>query len=230
MSNSECWYKHVCEDYYGADTEKGNTEDCRTHCAKYLTMNFLMENSGIPESKRKPLPLQPEACDLEAFRRLAEIKDNIDEFVEAGKNLYITSSQVGNGKTTWSLKLMMKYFEKTWQYNAFEPTARIIHVPTFLMKCKDFKTVDNEFEKLKRQIFDLDLVVWDDIAGTHITNYDYSQLLIILDNREFNGRANIFTGNLTSREDIERALGAKLVSRIWNNNTEVIEFFGGERR
>lgn len=230
MKSSDCWYKEVCDDYFEQDLANGYTNDCRNYCAKYITMTYLMENSGIPVNKRKPIVLQPEKCDLEAFRRLAEIKDSIDTFVAEGKNLYITSSRVGNSKTSWSLKLMMKYFEKTWQDNEFRPTARIVHVPTFLLKCKDFKTVDPEFEKIKRQLLDMELVVWDDVAGTNMSDYDYSQLLVILDSREFNGLSNIFTGNLTSREDIEEALGAKLASRMWNSNTEVIEFFGSERR
>ena len=226
MSSSECWYKNVCSDFWEVDAD----QDCRMHCAKYIKMSYLMENSGIPVNKRKPLLLQPEVCDYEAFKRLAEIKDNIDIFVEEGKSLYITSAHVGNGKTSWSLKLLMKYFEKTWEFNTFKPTARIIHVPTFLLKCKDFKNDDPEFEEIKRQLLTLDLVVWDDIAGASMTQYDYSQLLAVLDARDFNGLSNIFTGNLVNREDLEKAVGAKIASRMWNSNTEVVEFKGSERR
>lgn len=221
MCNSECWYAEVCTNY---------KEGCEKTCPRYIEMKFLMDNSNIPKSKQKPLALYPSECDLGAFQRLAEIKDNIVDFVDNGRNLYITSRTVGNGKTSWALKLLMKYFEEVWEGNGLEPRGCIVHVPTFLLKCKDFKNTDEEFEKLKRLVLDVDLVVWDDIAGMTMSNYDYSQLLVCLDAREFKGLANIFTGNLTSREDLSNALGARITSRVWNSNTEVIEFFGGERR
>lgn len=221
MCSSECWYKDVCDGY---------KEGCDRLCVQYKEMKFLMEHSNIPKNKQKPLILSPYQCDYEAFCRLEDIKNNIVEFVEEGRNLYITSSIVGNGKTSWSLKLLMKYFEEVWDGNGYQPRGVIIHVPTFLAKCKDFKTTDYEFEELKRLVLDIDLVVWDDIAGVTMSNYDYSQLLVCLDAREFKGLANIFTGNISDRDSLLNALGAKITSRIWNNNTEVIEFFGGERR
>lgn len=222
MCNSDlCWYKDVCEEY---------GEDCTKHCARYIEMKFLMEHSNIPKNKQKPIVLQPYSCDYNAFCRLADIKDNIVQFVEEGKNLYITSSTVGNGKTSWALKLLMKYFEEIWDGNGLVPRGVIVHVPTFLAKCKDFKAVDQEFEELKRLVLDVDLVVWDDIAGVSMSSYDYSQLLVCLDAREFKGLSNIFTGNITSRERLLDALGAKITSRVWNSGTEVVEFFGGERR
>lgn len=221
MCNSDCWYRDVCDDY---------TDGCEKKCARYIEMKFLMEHSNIPKNKQKPIPLTPFECDYGAFLRLSDIKDNIVGFVEDGKNLYITSSIVGNGKTSWALKLLMKYFEEVWDGNGFQVRGMIVHVPTFLTKCKDFKTTDPDFEEMKKQLLDVDLVVWDDIAGVAMSSYDYSQLLVCLDAREFKGLSNIFTGNITDRDKLVDALGAKMTSRVWNSNTEVIEFFGGERR
>ena len=221
MCSSECWYSEVCSEY---------KEGCEKLCTRYAEMKFLMDNSNIPKNKQRPLSLYPSECDLEAFKRLAEIKDNIVDFVEDGKNLYICSNVVGNGKTSWSLKLLMKYFDEVWDGNGFVPRGVIVHIPTFLIKCKDFKTEDSEFEELKKLLLDVDLVVWDDIAGVTMSNYDYSQLLVYLDAREFRGLSNIFTSNITNRDTLINALGSKITSRVWNSNTEVIEFKGGERR
>ena len=217
----KCWYRGVCSSV---------SDTCEKFCPKYIEMRYLMDSSNIPRNKQKPIVLMPSQCDVKAFDRLASIKDNIVDFVEQGKNLYITSSTVGNGKTSWSLKLLMKYFEEIWEGNGLEPRGLIVHVPTFLLKCKDFKTEDEAFTNLKKLALSVDLVVWDDIGGVTMSSYDYSQLLAYLDAREFGGLSNIFTGNITSRSDLEQALGAKITSRIWNSNTEVIEFFGGERR
>ena len=221
MCSSDCWYQEVCSNF---------GEHCERLCGRYAEMKFLMEHSGIPKNKQKPIALTPFEVDYAAFSRLAEIKDSIVDFVQSGKNLYITSSVVGNGKTSWSLKLLMKYFDSVWDGNGFRVRGMIIHVPTFLAKCKDFKTTDPEFEQTKKQLLSVDLVVWDDIAGVTMSNYDYSQLLVCLDAREFKGLSNIFTGNITDRDDLVRSLGAKMTSRIWNNNTEIIQFFGSEQR
>jgi DNA replication protein DnaC len=193
-------------------------------------MKYLMDNSNIPKNKQKPIALYPSECDLEAFQRLAEIKDNIVDFVEEGKNLYICSSINGNGKSSWSLKLLMKYFDQVWDGNGFVARGVIIHVPTFFIKCKDFKNDDEEFEELKKRLLEVDLVVWDDIAGVAMSNYDYSQLLVYLDAREFNGLSNIYTSNITNRATLANALGEKITSRVWNSNTEIVEFKGGDRR
>ena len=103
-------------------------------------------------------------------------------------------------------------------------------MPTFLLKCKDFKNSDPEFEELKKLLLDVDLVVWDDIASTSTTEYDITQLLMYIDARSFSEKSNIYTGNIVDRNTMEKMLGAKLVSRIWGSNTEIIEFKGGERR
>lgn len=221
MCNSECWYREICDDI---------REGCEKVCPKYIEMRFLMDNSGIPKNKQRPLTLTPYECDLEAFQRLAEIKENMIDFVLNGRNLYICSEAVGTGKTSWALKLLMRYFEDVWEGNGCEIRGVIVHVPTFLMKCKDFKTVDEEFEKLKRTLLSVDLVVWDDIGGVTVSGYDYAQLLMYLDARDFNDLANIYTSNLTTREGFANALGAKITSRVWSSKTEVIQFFGEERR
>ena len=219
--NPQCWYSGVCENF---------TDGCEVNCIKYKEMKFLMENSNIPVAKRVPLALYPSSVDKQAFEKLAEIKNDIYDFVHDGKSLYITSSVVGNGKTSWSLKLLMKYFETMLGESGFEPVGVFIHVPTFLLKCKDFRNTDADFEELKRLLLTVDLVVWDDIASTDVSGYDISQLNMYIDNRNMNELSNIYTGNIVDREEMNELLGARLTSRIWNSGTEVIEFKGGERR
>ena len=215
----DCWYHEVCQ----ADVR------CNA-CARFEEMSYLMENSNLPKSKQKPIALDAPQCDVTAYKRLNDIKSNIVDFVQSGSNLYITSHNTGNGKTSWAIKLMLKYFDEVWAGNGFNVRAIFIHVPAFLMKCKDFKTVDSDFEKLRKQLFDVDLVVWDDIASTNLSGYDYSQLLIYIDNRLLSDKANIYTGNCDSREMLDERLGNKLSSRIWSSQTEIITFKGGDQR
>ena len=219
--SDKCWFKGVCDN---------PSNNCTSTCVKFLKMEYMMQNSNIPENKQRPLVLYPSACDLGAFNRLAEIKNDMRDFVWNGRNLYITSRITGNGKSSWAMKLMMRYFDEMSEEDGKEIRGLFIHVPTFLVKLKDFNKIDEDFENLKKLITEVDLVIWDDIAGTNVSNYDYSQLLVYMDSRVLNELSNIYTGNLTSKEDIANALSAKLASRIWNSNTEVIEFYGGDRR
>lgn len=215
---SDCWYNRVCQ------------ETCSNSCIRYLEMKYLMDNSNIPKAKQMPLSLTAPSCDLSSFKRLAEIKSDIVDFVYCGQNLYIASDKTGNGKTSWAIKLMCKYFDEVWAGNGFKPRALFIHVPTFLLKCKDFNNKDAEFEDMKNLLATIDLVVWDDIASTDVSAYDYSQLLMYIDNRLLNSLSNIFTGNYENKERLEKRLGMKLASRIWSDTTEVIIFKGGDMR
>lgn len=219
--NPECWYKGVCEECVGED-----------RCIKYTRMRLMMANSNIPVAKRVPIHLNIPKVDKTAYERLKDIRNNIYNFVYDGKSLYITSEIVGNGKTSSALKLLMGYFDELLDDDRYDdtPVGIFIHVPTLLVKLKDFKTTDYEFEKLKKDLMTADLVVWDDIASTDMSAYDLSQLTVFIDNRIMNELSNIYTGNIISREDMSSALGARLTSRIWNSKTEVVEFHGGDRR
>ena len=214
----DCWYKSVCQ------------KECSNACIRYLEMKHLMENSNIPKAKQIPQTLTAPTCDLEAFKRLAEIKNHIVDFVDCGCNFYIASTITGNGKTSWAIKLMLKYFDSIWAGNGFRTRAIFIHVPSFLLKCKDFSKKDVAFEEMKSLLTSVDLVVWDDIASTDVSAYDYSQLLMYIDSRLLDERSNIFTGNYDDRTALEKRLGMKLASRIWSDTTEVIVFKGGDMR
>lgn len=189
-----------------------------------------MDNSNIPKAKQMPQSLTAPKCDIDAFKFLASIKSEIVDFVDCGENLYIASDKTGNGKTSWAIKLMLKYFDEVWAGNGFKPRALFIHVPTFLLKCKDFNNKDTAFDEMKSLIPTVDLVVWDDIASTDVSAYDYSQLLMYIDNRLLNGLSNIFTGNYADRKTLEKRVGMKLTSRIWSDGTRVVIFEGGDMR
>ena len=213
----DCWYREVC------------TQDCSFSCIRYLEMSYLMENSGIPKSKQKPIDLYPSDEDYDAFVRLAEIKQHIDEFVKDGRNLYITSAKTGNGKTSWAIKLLMKYFDKVWAGNGFNVRGYFIHIPSLLLNLKDFNNPNTDINKIKKNLLTADLVVWDDIASTVVSNYDYSQLLMFIDTRCLNDKANIYTGNLNTKSALNKMLNDKLASRIWELS-EIVELKGKDRR
>lgn len=213
LRTPDCWYKDVC------------TYDFCTNCIRYSEMKYLMENSGLPKNKQKPIPLDG-SQDSKSFRELAKIKDDIVNFTENGESLYIFSENTGNGKTSWAIKLLLKYFDCIWAGNGFRVRGYFQHVPTLFSTLKDFS---KSHEALRNTLATVDLVVWDDIASTKLSDYDAQQLLIIIDQRVSDGLANIYTGNITSKEALTKAVGQRLASRIWNMST-LIEFRGKDRR
>lgn len=209
-----CWYRDVC-----------TRTDC-TNCIRYSEMKYLMDHSGLPKKKQKPIQLDG-SRDARAFKTLAEIKDDIYNFVNNGESLYIFSEFTGNGKTSWAIKLLLKYFDIVWAGNGFRVRGMFVHVPTFLSKLKDF---DNPLLKSYRDnLSNADVIIWDDIASTKLSDYDIQQLLIIIDARVSEGLSNIFTGNITSHEALTKAVGDRLASRIWHTST-LVEFKGKDRR
>lgn len=209
----DCWYRYVC------------TYDNCVNCIRYSEMKYLTENSGLPKKKQIPIQLDG-SCDVKAFQMLSEIKDDIVNFVDNGESLYIFSEYTGNGKTSWAVKLLLKYFDSIWAGNGFRVRGYFQHVPTLFNTLKDFS---KSHEALKNTLETADIVVWDDIASTKLSDYDQQQLLILIDNRVSDGLANIYTGNLTSHEALTKAVGERLASRIWNMST-LVEFIGKDRR
>ena len=213
MRNNQCWYKNVC------------TYDQCVNCIRYSEMKYLMENSGLPKKKQVPIKLDG-GRDKLAFHLLADIKDDMLRFVERGESLYIYSEYTGNGKTSWAIKLLLKYFDTIWAGNGFRVRGYFQHVPMLFNTLKDFS---KSHEVLKSTLEMVDLVVWDDIASTKLSDFDRQQLLTLIDARVSCGLSNIYTGNITTQSALELAVGDRLASRIWNMST-LVEFKGKDRR
>ena len=221
FDKNKCWYTSVCGKY--------GSPECNAGCIRYMEMDFLMQNSGIPRNKQYSVLLTPSKKDVQAFLTLKEIKDDIIAFVENGESVYIYSHNFGNGKTTWAIKLMQKYFDKVWAGNGFRCRGIFIHVPTFLTQIKEgISRKDEDFETLKSRLMTVDLVIWDDIAATKLGDFDHANLLTYIDQRKLNQLSNIYTGNLY-QDELQKALGNRLASRVWNDSTPV-KFVGADRR
>ncbi|MDD3039731.1 hypothetical protein [Bacteroides sp.] len=188
-----------------------------------------MSTSGLPKNRQYKQLLIPPEQDYQAFVELQEIKKGIVGFVEDGHNLYICSKNFGNGKTSWAVKLLQQYFNEIWAGNGFRVRGIFVNVPTFLFKIRDgISNSDHEFETLRARIVGVDVVIWDDIAATKLSDYDHANLLTYIDQRIFAGKANIYTGNLVDNS-IFTALGNRLASRVYNESRR-IELVGIDKR
>lgn len=185
----------------------------------------------ISNTQRRHINLRTDidGTDREQFGLLKSIGDNIEQFVEQGKNLYIYSSNCGNGKTSWALRLVQNYIDSIWYKTDIRCRAMFISVPKFFIMLKDNISTRNEYiAHIKQNVTDCDLVVWDDIGTKVGTEFEIENLLNIIDNRLCNGKSNIYTSNMDPIQLNER-VGDRLYSRIVNLSTNIC-FKGMDKR
>lgn len=216
MKKEDCIFSEVCDN------------ECKSFCLRYSEMKFMLDNSGIPKSKQKFNRLIPSDCDIPAFKLLASFQNNIIKFVDKGCNLYLHSDNCGNGKTTWAIKLLMQYFYEMWAGNGFIKRGLFISVPSFITAHKNNITKANyELMNILDDLLTVDIVVWDDIAVSQLTDYETSILLSYIDQRTLNDKSNIFTGNINP-DTLNEKVGERLSSRILSGY--IVELKGGDNR
>jgi DNA replication protein DnaC len=211
--NEKCWYKDIC-------TTETN---CNESCVRYVEMKYLIDHSGLEEYRAQKFILDPANFndnDKSQLRKISRDIKRIVKFVEEGTNLFIGSENTGNGKTTIATKYLLNYFDKIWNGNGFRIRGLFIHVPTFL---NDLKNWNNPLsQEYLNAVKTTDLVVWDDIAYSKLSDFEYTQLLVYLDARIMGKRANIYTSNVVDENKLAELLGERIVSRIHTNSNKYI--------
>lgn len=219
MTPKDCWYKDVCNQF---------PEHCNTSCVRYLEMEYLCSSSYLPESKWKPETLYP-GMDKNQFLQLKGIKDEIDSFVEEGRNLILYSEYTGNGKTCWAIKLMLSYFNLVWNGNGLK--QRAVFVPTTELLFRNRQNIskkDDTLPDLLDSIKNVDLVVWDDIGSMKMTDFEISFLFGLIDIRLSSSKSNIYTTNALP-DQLPNFVGGRLFSRIYEQSLK-IQFMDTDKR
>jgi DNA replication protein DnaC len=194
-------------------------------------MDSLYSAALMTDSQKKHITLRvdEDGTDLEQFKQLAAIEQDIVNFISSGKNLYLHSANCGNGKSSWSLRLAEAYFNKIWARTEVKCRVLFISVPRFLLALKDAISNKSTYvDYIKDNVLEADLVIWDDIAAKMGSEFELTHLLNIIDNRLALGKSNIYTSNL-NRQQLYNALGERLTSRIANMSID-IELFGADKR
>ncbi len=218
---ANCFLRAIC-----------NGKDCEADfCLRKYKMDSLYSAALMSESQKQHIALKvdEDGTDLEQFKQLAAIEQNIVDFINEGKNLYLHSANCGNGKSSWSIRLAEAYFNKIWARTEVKCRVLFISVPRFLLALKDDITTKNDYVAyIKENVLEADLVIWDDIAAKMGSEFELTHLLNIIDNRLALGKSNIYTSNL-NRQQLYTALGERLTSRIANMSID-IELRGADKR
>lgn len=209
-----------------------NHKDCEAEfCQRKYKMDSLYSAALMTESQKQHITLlvDQDGTDLEQFKQLAAIEQDIVNFINEGKNLYLHSAIPGNGKSSWSLRLAEAYFNKIWARTSGKCRVLFISVPRFLLAIKDNISVKSAYvEYIKENVLEADLVIWDDLASKVGSEFELSHLLSLIDNRLVLGKSNIYTSNL-NKQQLYTAIGERLASRVANMSID-IELFGSDKR
>lgn len=186
--------------------------------------------SFIPKRYLSDIQLEPSNKDLEVFKEIFSIKDNIKQFVKDGNNLFIYSSHVGNGKTSLATKLMREYIHQVSDVYIEYP-ALFINVNDFLNKKKTAisnNDIKAYVDKVEQNILTAKLVIFDDIGVSNISAYDTNLLYYWINYRTDNMLSSIYTSNLTP-DVLKTVIDERIFSRVVNYS-RCLEIKDGDHR
>ncbi len=220
-NKDKCWYRGIC-----------NRDSCgEKFCMRNYKMQWLAKASLLEGNQMYPIQLRLDAdgTDREPYKYLKEIQEDMRCFVENGKNLLIYSNNTGNGKTEWAKKLMLSWLDSIWYSTELTCRGLFISVPTLLrLYVSNINNPSEQFKYIDDNIYNADLIVWDELNSKDYTEYEHNYLLNVINHRISTGKANIFTTNYTL-PIINKKLGSRLGSRIVGGSIKV-EFKGADKR
>lgn len=226
LSNN-CFLHDRCKKF---NNKECNLED-EIFCIKLFKLDYLYNESLLTDQQRKYIALRIDAdgTDRDEFLKLKDIESNIENFIENGESLYIYSSNCGNGKTAWSIRLIQSYFNNIWHKCDLNCKALFINVPRFLLALKDSISNENPYvEHIRKNVLSADIVVWDEIGTKAVTQFEHEHLLSLINARIDSNKSQIFTSNLEP-EELREAVGERLYSRVVNLSN-IIQLKGSDKR
>lgn len=204
----KCLYNNNCA------MEK--TDTCGNSCIRYKEMQFMLNNSLIPANRQLFQKFNVPTVDKDVFAKLEKVSKNSKEYVDRGVNFVLYSENAGNGKTSWAINIMLNYFDSVWAGNGFKERGYFLHVPTFLNKIKQsMSTPDEQLEKIRTNVVNIDLLILDDLGTTAMSNFDIGILESIIDQRSLNGKSTIVTTNRNAKQLAEE-VGGRIADRLCN--------------
>jgi DNA replication protein DnaC len=183
---------------------------------KKVKLDYLYKKALLSEkqSKRIDLALDEDDTDLKEYELLKSIENSVLDFVKEGKNLYIHSTNCGNGKTSWAIRMVQSYFDKIWFKTELKCRALFISVPRYMLAIKDNISEKSDYvEYIKKNVLNADIVIWDEVGTKGLTQFEHENIMSLINARIDAGKTNIYTSNLTDKQLLE-SVGKRLHSRI----------------
>jgi DNA replication protein len=184
----------------------------------------LLVESGVPKKYYVPQKLVRRQVDEQLWNFLEEYRNDVVNKVHSGNNLVITSPIVGNGKTSWAIRLLQRYIAETALDGDLGDKGVFCVCSNMLEIFGDFGYFETsiEFFDYLNRLKNCKLLVIDEIGSGRITPVSYNHFYDLINYRVDNGLTTIYTTNY-SDERIQEVLGERLYSRIYHTAT-VLEF------
>lgn len=220
MQMKNCYAKDYCKGY--------GTSNCTERCDLLWKLNSIYDKSNLPLRYRYNIPLRPEQVDREAFNQLKGFLDNVTDRVASGESLYIYSENTGNGKTTWSSKIMNQFIRKSVVKSTLDNDVLYLNVSLFVEGMRgQYSEYSEEMASLRERAMTCKLLILDDIGAERPSEYVCERLYDLINHRYTNMLSTIYTSNLTPFELGDR-LGARIESRV--RSAIQINLVGSDRR
>lgn len=220
MQMKNCYAKDYCKGY--------TTDKCNERCDLLWKLNSMYDKSNLPLRYRYNIPLRPEQVDREAFIQLKGYLDNVTDRVATGESLYIYSENTGNGKTTWSSKIMNQFIRKSVVKSTLDNDVLYLNVSLFVEGMRgQYSEYSEEMASLRERAMTCKLLILDDIGAERPSEYVCERLYDLINHRYTNMLSTIYTSNLTPFELGDR-LGARIESRV--RSAVQINLVGSDRR
>lgn len=184
----------------------------------------LLVESGVPKKYYVPQKLVRRQVDEQLWNFLEDYRNDVVNKVHNGNNLVITSPTVGNGKTSWAIRLLQRYIAETALDGDLGDKGVFCVCSNMLEIFGDFGYFETsiEFFDYLNRLKNCKLLVIDEIGSGRITPVSYNHFYDLINYRVDNGLTTIYTTNY-SDERIQEVLGERLYSRIYHTAT-VLEF------
>jgi DNA replication protein DnaC len=238
-------------------SKAGNERFCNRLCFPHTRLHGengdggLLAVANIPTkyqtSTIENLPFQAE--NPKAFAIVQRYGQNLVQKVDEGVGLYffgVPSAEnpkgTGTGKTTAATAIIIEYLRQRTMLEA-KKERPIDGTPAFFMKMAKFQNIFNsqfrgskdtteanadKYQSLKLKMMKCDLLVLDDIGLRGTTESLQNEIYEIIDDRDTNERATIFTSNVPL-DQISELLSEQIASRI-EGMCHAIPFGGKDNR
>lgn len=184
--------------------------------------NNLLKQSNLPKTYWKPQTLIARNDDLDAWNYLDDVRNTIVNYVQKGSILVIASENVGNGKTSWAIRLLQRYLAETAADGRIVDKGMFISFSSLLADLGDFNFRDtDEYNTLKKRLMNCELLVLDELGGGKLNSATYPVFYEIINARSLNNLSTVYTTNYND-EYLQDLFGERLYSRIYDSATVVI--------
>lgn len=238
-------------------SKAGNPMFCNHYCYPYTRLHGEDGDGGLIAVANIPLTYRActidnlpfEKDNPKAYNLIRRYGQKVVKQVDTGVGLYLfgvpskeNPKGTGTGKTTAAVAILIEYLRQRTIMET-KKERRIEEVPAFFMKMAKFQNVYNsqfrgskevtdtnadKYQALKKKMQKCDLLVLDDIGLRGTTEALQNEIYEIIDDRDTNGRATIFTSNVPL-EEIAEILSEQIASRI-EGMTYAIGFGGKDYR